>query len=248
MWTFLELCKSLCVQAQIAGGKNAIQTTVNQDGKLARIVEYIQDALIQIENRYQHAGMNLRYMRHTAQITTVSGTPAYAWNAVQVLDTATSAAIPRFQAWLAKDMSDAPKCYLQSAGVGSEGRVMYLPWNDFKNIYRLGNQNPGQPAHITIDPQNRIVLGPTPADTYIITLDYLIGPQLLGDVTEGIDEDTPLMPDQFRKVIVWKALSDYGMNENAPELVTKGEDKFATWMGDLEANQLEDMMMADPLC
>jgi hypothetical protein len=243
---YLQLCKKVCYEAGIAGGANAITTVANNVGELHRVTQYVRDALIEIENKYQHSGLMLRYQLRSFQLTTVAEQAAYAWDDAAVVDEETNQPFDRFQVWLVKDYNDPPRCYLQSATVATQGYLVYMQWLDFKRRYRIGLQPSSTPQDITIDNQNRLVLGPTPNAVFIVNADLILGPQ---DLNLGDDPNlnTPLMPSQFHEVIVWRALMEYGMHENAPEVVTRAENKYTTWLADLEANQLCDLPMAGPM-
>jgi hypothetical protein len=243
---FLQLCKKVCYEAGIAGGADAITTVVGNVGEIHRVTQYVRDALIEIENKYQHSGLLLRYQVASFTLTTVAEQAAYGWDDAAVIDDDTSAVFDRFQTWLLKDYNDPPLIYLQSAGVGTQGYLVYMPWLDFKRRYRIGTQVSSAPQDITIDNRNRLVLGPTPNDVYIVNADLILGPQ---DLNLGDDPNvsTPIMPSQFHEVIVWRALMEYGMHESAPEVVTRADNKYSTWIGDLEANQLCDLSMAGPM-
>lgn len=246
MSTYLQLCKKVCYEAGIAGGAAAITTVVGNTGELHRVTQYVRDALIEIENRYQHSGLQLRYQTRSFVLTTVAEQAEYEWDDAAVEDEDDATAIDRFQTWLVKDFNDPPRIYLQSAGVGTQGYLVYMPWIDFKRRYRVGTQVSSAPQDITIDNRNRIVLGPTPSDVYVVQADYILGPQ---DLNLGDDPNVnvPIMPANFHDVIVWRALMEYGLHENAPEVVSRAENKFTTWLADLEANQLCDMAMAGPM-
>jgi hypothetical protein len=241
--TFLEICKAVCREAGIAGGENAITTVIGNVGQINRVVNYVRNALIEIESAHMSDGDYLRYMRRPFTLTTVADQAAYAYDSAAIVDDLLAAAIPRFTCWLVQDPEFPPRSYLQSAGVGTQGYLVFLPWPDFVRRYRIGTQVSNVPFHVTIDPQNNLVLGPTPNAIFIVQADYLIGPQVM-----TVAEDEPAMPAAYHDVITYRALRNYGLFENAPEIVTYADDSFATWMGMLEGNQLPMLAMAGPLC
>lgn len=243
---FLAICKKVCYEAGIAGGANAITTVVGNVGEIHRVTQYVRDALREIENKYQHSGQYLRYQLRSFTLTTVAEQAAYEWDDAAVVDEETDEVFDRFQVWLLKDYNDPPRIYLQSATVATQGYLVYMPWLDFKRRYRIGTQVSSAPQDITIDNRNRLVLGPTPNDVYIVNADLILGPQ---DLNLGDDPNVnePIMPGNFHEVIAWRALMEYGLHESAPEVVTRAENKYTTWLADLEANQLCDLPMAGPM-
>lgn len=240
---FLEISQAICREAGIGGGQTVPTSVVGQVGELKRIVEYAKQALIEIESIHMSSGLNLRYMRKTFTLTSVPSQSEYAYNDAAIVDDDTGVAITSFGSWMVKDCNEKPKIYLQSATVGTQGYLNYLEWYEFKRLYRLGTQNPEFPAHIGIKPDNKLVLGPKPNGIYIVNGDYLRAPQVMAANT-----DTPDMPSQFHNAIVFKGLTKYGLMESAPECVTKGEDSYATYLGNLEGDQLSTMYMAGPMC
>ena len=158
-------------------------------------------------------------------------------------DTTTSSAITRLGRWWADDEDDPPKIYLTSSGVGTQAYLCYLPWDQFKALYRIGTQNSGTPAHISVDPQNNLVLGPKPNGIFTVTGDYQRSAQTL-----SADADEPEMPARFHKLPVYRAMEDYGFYESAPEVLARGQRKGAAMMRQLEADQLPPPKMPPPLC
>jgi len=238
----LEHCKNVCREANVAGGENAITTTVGQTGHLGRIVNYVKQAWIEVQNLHQHTGLSWRWMRVGFTLTTVDSQAEYSYGDGAIVDDLTATQIARFRNWMIKDYDDPPKIYLQSAGEGTEGWLTYIDWNDFKYLFRIGTQNDAFPAYITINPQNQIVLGPTPNGVYVISGDFMRGAQVF-----QADNDVPDLPESFEDVIMYRALSKYGLNRNAIEAITAGEDGYATYLGALEGDQLSEIPIGHPM-
>ena len=241
--TFLQHCKGVCREASIAQGESAITTVLGQTGQLERIVANVRQAWLKIQNMHQLTGLNWRFMEGRFVIATVASQDAYAYDDAAITDEDTAIAIPLWRNWDIKDFENAPKIYLTSAGVGTETWLTYLPWNDFKYFYRIGTQNEGFPAHVTINPQNKLVLGPIPDGIYTVTGNYMKAAQ-----TFTADSDVPTgMPEQFEDAIMYLALSKHGLQKNAVELITLGEDGAAELLGALEQDQLSEIPIAGPL-
>jgi hypothetical protein len=243
MKTFLQLCQAVCREAAVANGESAITTTVGQIGQLGRIVEYVRQAWLEIQTRHQHSGLHWRWMRSNFEITTVADQDSYAFNDAAVQDVrGTAEDITRFRNWMIQDWEDPPRIYLQSAGVGTQTFMTYMPWNDFKYLYRIGTQNPSQPIHVSISPDNKLVVGPKPSGIYVINGDYMKGVQRF-----TANDDTPDLPEDFEDAIVFLALIKYGLQKNAAEAITMGEDSYATYIGALEGDQLSEIYVGGPL-
>lgn len=232
---FLDLCQATARECKVAGGDTVPTAVTGQTGELDSIVNWVKDSWIEIQNR-----PNWRWGRHGFTVNTVEDDDTYAYG--DVTDTTTSAVITRLSHWRLNDPRDPPKIYLTSAGVGTQNWMIWVPWEDFKSVYRIGTQNSGYPAHIAIDPQNNIVIGPKPNGIYTITGDYQRSAQTL-----AADDDTPEMPSQYHMLIVYEAMQRYGYTESAPEVLARGEKYAGILMRQLQNNQLPGFRLAGPL-
>jgi hypothetical protein len=242
MKTFLQQCQGVCREAGLAGGEQAITTVIGQVGQNQRIVNYVIQAWVEIQSLHQQANLNWRWMHSQFTLTTVASQDAYAWDDAAIVDEITLASIVKWRNWNIKDYDNPPKIYLQSAGEGTEGFITYLDWKDFKYIYRVGSQPESFPAHVTINPQNKIVLGPIPDQVYILTGDYQKGTQIF-----AADADVPDLPEDFEDVIMYKALIKYALHANAAERLAAGEEGYSEYLGNLEDDQLARIEIGEPL-
>ncbi len=234
MSTFLQLAQSLRQECGVAG--TGPSTVVGQVGELKRLVDWVSEAWTEIQNRHR----NWRWLRYGFTFQTVADDDTYAYG--DVSDAVTAVAITRFSHWLLTDRYDPPKIFLTSAGVGTQTWMIWVPWEHFKTIYRIGTQNSGYPIHITVDPQNNIVMGPKPNGIYTVVGDYQRSAQTL-----ALDADTPEMPTDYHKLIVYRAMEDYGYFEAAPEVLARGVKKGSLLMRQLELDQLPAMREPEPL-
>lgn len=232
--TYLTAVQKLRQEAEIPG--TGPSTVVNQTGQARRLVDWVKDAYEDIQNRHD----NWRWLRSEFSLLTVAGTSTYASTAC----TDDGNPITRFTRWWPRDDCGFSnlRCYLQSGGVGGETWLVFLPWSRFRSIYQIGTQNNGQPAHFTIDPQNRLVLGPTPNDVYVLTGEYQKSPQVL-----AADADVPELPAQFHRLIVLRAMEMYGANAIAQEVLARAMSEGGRMMRALENNQLPEVTFAEPL-
>lgn len=239
---FLQLCKEVCSEAGLAGGEAAISTTINQTGQVGRIVKYVRQAWVEIQGIHQNINLYWLWMRSSFEILTVAGQSKYAYNDAAVEDTITETNITRFRNWMIQDHCDRPKLYRANSSVGTQTWLSFIDWADFQSLYRIGEERRGQPMHISVNPQNKLVLGPTPDAVYVVTGDYMKGVQRLLQ-----DTDTPDLPRDFEDIIIFKALIKYGLQKNAAEMITMGEDSYATYLGMLEGDQLAEIPIGCPL-
>lgn len=232
MATYLSGSQDLARECQLAQTPGAV---TGQTGELLNIVSWYRDAWTELQLE-----TDWRWMRHGFTFTTTANIDSYAYT--DCTDTTDSAVISRFGKWELDDDDDPPHIYLQSGGVGVESYLSWIPWEYFKQIYRFGTQTASHPQHITIDPQDNIVIGPKPNDTYVITSEYYRSPQIL-----AADADTPEMPSQYHRLIVYRAMEHYGYAEVAAEVIERARRKGARMLNDLLNNQGPIYRMAGPL-
>lgn len=231
----LELCQSAAREVGIAGVGPL--TAVGQTGEYGDVVRWVVDSYIEIQNR--NSG-HWRWLKREFTFQTVADQSAYAWPAIN--DVREAAVIDRFNQWYVSDFRNPPKIYLTSAGIGTERWLSKTAWESFRSVYRAGTQNSQAPAHISINDQDELVLGPSPGDIYTVSGEYYRGPQVL-----ALDADIPEMPTQFHKLIVWYAIENYGYKEAAGEVLARAQMKVKSQMRQLESNQLARMRKAGPL-
>ena len=234
--TFLELCQKTRRLARIPG--SGPTTVTGQTGQMLDIVEWVKDAYEAIQNKYP----DWRWMRSTFTLTTIASTDTYAYSSSAVVESSDSSSITSFDSWRISDPDDPVKIYLQSSGVGAETYLSFMAWDYFKQIYKRGTQANNMPNLITIDPQNRLVLGANPDAVYIVTGDYRKGPEAL-----SVDADIPSMPSQYHDLIVYYALEHYGYLELAPEVLAYAQKMRRRLMSQLEINQLPPWSTGAPL-
>ena len=235
MSTFLQLCQKTAREAGIPG--SGPSTTIGQTGQFADIVRWVSDSYIEIQNRH---GGHWRFLRHEFTLTTASADDTYTFG--DAVDSTSATAITRFSEWRFADRTAPPTIFLQSAGIGTQNWLIYADWEPFKQIYRISTQVDSYPAHITVDPQDQIVLGPQPNDIYVITGEYWRSAQVL-----AADADVPEIPTQFHDLIVWYALENYGYSDTAQEAINRAVKKKKTYMRQLERNQIERFSVARQL-
>lgn len=230
---YLELVNRLRQETNYA---NTGPVTVSgQIGDHARSVSWVADAYTELQNRHPW-----RWLKSDFTITTSSGQSSY--STTEATDTDSAASISRFKEWHIDDPYNPPKIYLSSSGVGTEYWLTYIPWEQYRTIYGIGNQSDSSPSHITVDPRNNIHLGPAPNDEYILSSEYNKSAQILTS-----DTDTPEMPSAYHMLIVYMAMEDAGYFDVAEEVIARGRQKGRKLLRQLEGNQLPPMRMAGPL-
>jgi len=221
--TLLQLCNRLIAEAGITA--QPMTTTVNQTGELGRVVNWIQQAWLDI----QSAHTTWRWMRKSATIVTVAGQSG-TYTAV-ANDVAT---------WTL----DAARNYVTSQGLITEIFMNFVEYDDFRNSYLYGALRYAQsrPLVFTINPDNTLSFGPVPNGDHTVTNDYYKKP-----IERASDTEEPDMPATFHMGIVWRALMFYGGYEAAGEAYNRGMNEYGIVLDKLEVNQLPMIQMGGPL-
>lgn len=233
--TFLTLAVATRQECRING--TGPTTVLGQTGLLKDVVDWTAQCYTEI----QEASADWRWLRSTFTVNTVSGDDTYAYG--DCTDSRLSATITRFGRWLLEDARGSNvTSYLTSGGVGGEGYLIFLPWDAFRSLYKVGTQTNAPPSHITIDPQGNLVLGPKPDAIYTINGEYQMSPQTL-----ALDADTPEMPARFHSLIMYRAMEKYGAAKNAIEVFNRGGFEGNRMMRALELDQLPRINFGGPL-
>lgn len=229
--TFLELVRSAAIECNVIEAESDITTTASQTGDLLRIVRWTIAAWREL----QTSKRSWRFMRSRFSLNTVSGTKRYAYT--DCTDTIASATISRFRNWFVDDPMNRPKAYLTSGGIGSQFYLTFIPWDEFQTIYEIGSAPSGQPCYISVDPQNKLVLGPTPSDDYTVTGEYYKSAQVFVAGTDDDVEPDGLM-DDFHELIVYDVMRKYGTAEVAQEIIARADKEGGALRSDFLADQL----------
>ncbi len=233
---YLELCRRARRECGIAGAETNPTAVTSQVGEYRRLVDWVSEAWTEIQGRHT----DWRWLRRELTFNTTAGDGSYSYGDVTDVDAA--AVISRFSHWWAHDEEMPFTIYLTSAGAAGERDLIYIPWENFRWHYRRGVHNNAPPVHISVDPQNRLVLGPTPDAIYTVKGTYQRGPQIL-----AADGDTPEFGSQYHMLIVYRTMEKYSIFENAPEVYDGGKKAEGRLMAQLEAVELPEFRLAEPL-
>lgn len=230
MATYLSGSQDLRRECGIAGTGPAAVT--GQTGESDRVVKWYRDAWNEIQMRRR----DWLWMRKGFTVNTVASTASYAYTSCTDVDLA--APITRLANWYRKSM----KAYLQSDGVGAEYPLIFMEWDTFRRWYQYGAQTANQPIHVSIGPDRKLYLGPTPNAVYVVSGDYQRSPQVL-----GADGDTPELPLEFHMLIVCEAMKKYAVYESAAEVYARAVADGKTFWGRLMMEQLPPLTFGAPL-
>jgi len=224
----LALTQRLCRET----GVNQVGpvTTINQVGDYKRLVDWIDTAYEDIQTI--HA--TWQFLRKEFSFVTVAGTAAYSPSSLPPAD---------FSEWVADDDGDSEdfRIYLNAS---DEGYMVYLPWDEFRQVYMIGNARTqeGRPTVYTIKPDDTLILHPIPNDVFTVTGEYYRTPDKM-----EVNDDEPIFPERFHLAVMWLALKHYGAYSQEPDKYMVGQVEFKKKLRGLEKSQLPQMAWGAPL-
>jgi hypothetical protein len=227
-YTFLQLVQRLRSEAGVSGADPV--TCQNQSGELLRLVRWINDAWLDIQNK--RADWFFLRSQFSFQTNTASNQQSY--TPIQCNTT-------NFGNW----KRDSLRIYTTSLGFANEMILPFAPYDAFRNLYLYGanRSNYMRPSLYSIDPQKNIVLGgPPDLVGYTINGEYYAVATYLQN-----DTDIPVLPPQYQMAIVWRALMWYGQYEGAAEAAERGTAEFRALMLKMEKDQLPTIGFGEPL-
>ncbi|GEK48434.1 hypothetical protein HPA02_27170 [Bisbaumannia pacifica] len=114
-----------------------------------------------------------------------------------------------------------------------------LSWGEFRDRFR---DPKGSVQYVSIAPDSTLRLNAFPESSSEITFEYWRSPQVL---EEG--GDVPRLPERYHMAIVYRAMLQYGLYENAPEVVQQARMNYRGVISTMEVTQLPEMSFGGPL-
>lgn len=207
----LALCKRLRSEAGIAG--SGPSTTISQTGELGRIVDWIDEAYEDIQDKHN----DWYFLRNDFSFNCVVGTSSYPTSTVTNLSN-----------W----KPDSFRCYLTSTD--NETWLNYWSWDNFRDSRLMGPNRTatGMPIDFTIKPDKTVVLWPIPDDTYTIDGEFYRSPLAM-----TLDADTPVF-DRYNMAIVYNALMRYAAYSAEPSLFANAQKEYGRLIAKLEREHM----------
>ena len=240
--TKLQLVQALAVNADLGDEPVVTVEGPGLSSGTVQLSQWVDEAWNAIQTR-----QNWRWQRRQWKLDLVAGQAVYAFGDFRdVTDGSENApAIGRFDAWIVTN--DPRPRYYRTETSRRSGYMTWLSWSlylsEYKDTRFAGGQ---QPVYLTVTPQDRIAVTPTPTETsapmFYIEGEYYLGPQVLRN-----DEDVPEMPGQYHDLIVYEALMKYGFNDAANELIERSGVDMADLVGALADKQGPRIKMPSPL-
>ncbi len=227
---YLQLAQRLRRRCRVIGSGPSAVTGQNEE--YSRLLDFINEAWMYIQELYP----NWAWMRASMSFPTVAAQASYTLAQIE----ATGTGFTNFGNW----NRDSFRYYWTSPGIDTEQVLYYRDYDYWRDVYQIGSLRAQEstPCDITVLPALGLGIGPTPAAGFTITGDYY---KVATELTASTDE--PGMPPQFHMLIVYRAMMLYGAGEAAGEIFQTGNNLFKEMLGNLELQQLPELMVGDSL-
>lgn len=205
--TFLQLCQDLFQEVGAAGGtpSSAIPSTVGAVGEAARLVRYIHDAELDLQNMW----VDWKWLRKTLPFYT---SPQ---NQTAIVTTA-GGAISAYPADLAE--WDWKSFFIYPLNATAAQPLGTVEWQSVRNqVFNTTSFN--QPYRVIVMPDNTFRFDNIPDQTYQCFCEYRAQPYDLKN-----DADVSNIPARFaNRLIVEMGRLKYGLFENAAEQIARAK-------------------------
>lgn len=225
MSTYLQLVNATLEKC---GATSSVTAVTGNPMDTQRFCTWVNDAYMDILGMYE----NWQFMRTTFTFPTVTHVQAY---------TPTQAGATNFGNWKV----DSFRIRRTAIGYGTEIWLPYEEYEAFRNLYQFGAMRTSyqQPVLFSLDPSKNILLGPAPD-----TISYTVEGEYYSVPTELVAaSDTPVLPTQYHRAIMYRAMMFYGVFEAAGEIFQMGQSEFNRLISRLELDQLPDIDLGGPL-
>lgn len=206
--------------------RTRLTTTIGTTGQIEQFVAWVDTAWSEIQGLHDEWG----WLRDDFSFNTVSGTGDYTLANIGATDR-------RF--WL----TDTFRLYKTALGQSDEQFVYEWDYPVFRDTYRYGPQVDQRPFNFAINPKDSsILLGPKPDDVYTVYGEYIKHPGVL-----TLDTDEPPLKEHLQMIIVYGAMSYYGLEQGAAEVIARAERGYSRLLNQLEREELPDVTFGEPM-
>ena len=209
---------------QECGVQGTITTTVSQTGEYKRLVDWVAQAYIDIQEEQP----DWEWLRSPVSWDTTALKQQYSTTDIGINTT--------FARW----KEDSFRQFQASAGISTQIQLNHeKSYTAFRDEFLFSSKTlvTGRPLYIAVAPDKSVMLWATPNDVYTVDAEYYKLPQIL-----AADSDTPTMPTRFHMAIVYKAMESYGLFESAPELIQASQGKYNKALNQLRFEQMPMVM------
>lgn len=221
---FLTGVQKLHYEARLPGSPP--QSVTGQSGRAADLVRWYADAWGDVQRERDG---KWKWLKGRFYFDSTSGDQEYVYT--DCTDVETAVPIVRHRAWVLEKESP-PFIYRVSDGVTTESELGLADWERFRRTYIRATPTAAAPLYLTADEHNSLWLGPKPDGIYRVTGEYWKSNQTL-----EANDDTPECPADYHMLIVYRALTKYGYDQVAQEILSKAAFEGQALYNALAENQ-----------
>lgn len=224
---FLQLCQETALDSGTIAGVPNITTVAGATGRVRQLVGWVRDAYIDIQNeRLDWLWMNREF---SAALT--ADKSSYL---------ASELGIDNVAEWIKDIPTDCQRnmTLYETGQKEREDAIRQIPYMEFRDRYSIGVHETGQPVEWAVDPQNKLLLGPTPDKAYVIAGRYRQTPQEL-----ALDDDVPEMPARFHRLIIGEAMRLMARSDEAFQVLIEKSQQYERLRSPLVNDQTPDMVI-----
>ena len=200
----------------------------------SNVVQRLADAISDSWDSLQLEPQNWRWMRASADVSTVAG---------EWLHSAATLLLTDHMNWRLPSLNYT----VRACDPAAPTVVWDLTWMEpdwFKREFIDASTEEAAPRYWSIDSANNLLIGPMGDQSYTLKLDYIKAPTTLAD-----DTNEPDMPSRHHMILVWRALADSGKDSASPEKVSRAIDRLRDMRGALLNDQAEQFTLhIEPIC
>lgn len=226
---YLQLVNRTRVECGVSGASTPLLTAQNLTGESARIAAWVNASWVDVQTTKE----DWQWLRTPVEFNTVTQQQTYTPAQAGIAST--------FSNW----KRDSFRCSSVGQNYKDEQLMNYMDWTTFRNLYQYSNMRTTymRPVVVSIVPANKsLAFGAIPDQPYVITGEYYVKPTEM-----SADADTPIIPDQFHMIIVYRAMMHYAGFNAASEVYQRGELEFKRLMNRLNIDQLPTLVSGPPL-
>lgn len=218
---YLDLAKMVKRESGLSGGPPASITTASGDD--LRIFGWVNQAWQDIFLAHE----SWRFRRGEALGET----------SAMVMAATTAApgfALTDFASWKQSAGDYRPSAWRTADGQTTERLLSYLDYETFRRRFIVGVHSTGPVRFWSVDPDEALLLGPTPDAAHMVRASYT-----KDFVALELDADVPTLPARFHDLIAWRALREYGGYDAASEVFQRADQNYSSGMSALAQSQLQ---------
>jgi hypothetical protein len=224
---FLQLCTAAASDSGTIAGLPSFTTVAGATGRVAKLVGWVRDAYIDIQNERTDWLWMRKDFSHALTIGQREYTPAQ----LGISD-------------FGKFLTDTPEqrvmsIYDPAQGQGQESHIQQVPWQWYRQTYDFGSHDAQQPSVWTQRGSN-LWVGPTPDKAYILRGEYRATAQVLAS-----DTDVPEMPERFHRLIVAEAIRLMARSDEAFQVIVERSEQYLRLRNPLVIDQTPEASIAE---